>query len=316
MSQLLRIPDIPQRLVEILVESGAVPSQTDLLAAVEAGVPGLEMWPRTCKALGVPTRLTSYVEAIWCNTTLPVRPVPGNPLLTSSIAYSLLPWQVDKETPKDAYAIILSAFYCNRQCRDDTYEFTQAQRRLQGGHLQDLSKWLQPEEYILLLQLMLKEDWPQGFLFRSFLANPCSFGSKALTSKLLDLLEANQAHITYTSVCALLRSQPLSASELLSALERFAHHQVLVQVLSFHPAASSLTSAELLEALQQACSTGNTQYLCRLCQLPSVRALSAEELLPILAAAAATANEYIVFSMFQLPAAKQITPDLPRPQGF
>jgi hypothetical protein len=87
MPQLLRIPDIPQTLVEILVESGAVPSQTDLLAAVEAGVPGLEMWPRTCKASGVPTRLPSILEAIWCNTTVPVRPVPGTSFFITSLAY-------------------------------------------------------------------------------------------------------------------------------------------------------------------------------------------------------------------------------------
>jgi hypothetical protein len=180
-----------------------------------------------------------------------------------------------------------------------------------SGLLQDLSKWLQPEEYIQLLQWMLKEDWPQGFLFRSFLAEPPPLGSKPLTWKLLDLLEAKQAYITCTSGWALrglLSSQPLSASEFLSALERFAHHQVLVQMLSSHPTASSLTSAEVLGELQRACSTGNSEHVLSLCNLPSAKAVSAAELLPILKAAAlATDNTDVLNSLIALPAAKHMT---------
>jgi hypothetical protein len=77
MPTLLRIPDIPQTLVELLVQSGAVPSQHELLSAVEAGVPGLEVWPRTCMALGVPTGMSPFVKSIWCNTAPLVRPVLG-----------------------------------------------------------------------------------------------------------------------------------------------------------------------------------------------------------------------------------------------
>jgi hypothetical protein len=74
MPQLLRIPDIPQTLVEVVLQSGGVPSQHELMAAVEAGVPGLDIWPSTCKAIGIPTRLSPFVEALWSKTAPQVRP--------------------------------------------------------------------------------------------------------------------------------------------------------------------------------------------------------------------------------------------------
>ena len=70
--RLLRIPNIPGAVVELLVQNGAVPSENELLAAVEEGVPGLVVWPRACKAKEVPTQLSPLAEAIWCNTELPV----------------------------------------------------------------------------------------------------------------------------------------------------------------------------------------------------------------------------------------------------
>jgi hypothetical protein len=77
---LLKTPDIPQTVVELLVEGGAVPSQHELMAAVEAGVPGLEMWHRACKALGVPIQLSYIIEMIWRNSTMPVRTIGTLPL--------------------------------------------------------------------------------------------------------------------------------------------------------------------------------------------------------------------------------------------
>jgi hypothetical protein len=91
-------------------------------------------------------------------------------------------------------------------------------------------------------------------------------------------------------------------------LERFAHHEVLIQVLSSHPAASSISSAEVLGALQHACSTGNARQILTLCCLPSAKALSLAQLIPIMtAAAAATDDEGVVRSLFQIPAAQQMT---------
>ena len=73
MRKLLRIRDVPAAVVELLVQYGAVPTQSELLAAVKEGIPGLEVWPNACKTLGVPTRLSPLAQAIWCNEDLPVR---------------------------------------------------------------------------------------------------------------------------------------------------------------------------------------------------------------------------------------------------
>jgi hypothetical protein len=48
----------------------------------------------------------------------------------------------------------------------------------------------------------------------------------------------------------LIDSQPLSASEVLSALKRFGECAQLIQMMIFHPTASSVTSAEVLGSLR------------------------------------------------------------------
>jgi hypothetical protein len=233
------------------------------------------------------------------------------------IAETRLPSQVVKKpSAKEVHAIFLSAYYCNNVDSPRPKDGVEAAARISKlCHMNDyLLQWfgtlLQPDDSMLLVQWMLKTSF--GLTLTIVLADTPFIRLKPPTWKLLDLLEANQAYINYTSVCALrglLSSQPLSAREFLSALERFAHHQMLVQLLSSHPAASLLTSEEVLGALQHACSTGNIQHVLSLCYLPSAQALSAADLIPILAAAAAaTNNEGAVQSLFALPAAQHMTP--------
>jgi hypothetical protein len=319
MPTLLSIPDIPQSVVELLIQSGAVPSQRKLMVAMEANVPGLRVWPGAYKNLGVPTGLSPFVDAVFFNRPPQVRLVTGTSFalcVLQNITETLLRWQeFMKPSAKDVHAIFLSAHYLYNVDSRRKGDVDGQLARKKGLHclnkylLHEFGELLQPDDFMLLVQWMLRTGRLYSFII--FLADPPPVELRPPTWKLLDLLELYQAHSTHALFLPLhnlLGLHPLSASELLSALERFAHHQVLVEKLSSHPAAAVISSAEVLGALQHACSTGNARHVVNLCCLPAVKALSLAELVPIMAAAAAATDGISALqSLFDLPAVKHMT---------
>jgi hypothetical protein len=185
-----------------------------------------------------------------------------------------------KTTSEDVYAIFLSAYYCNN-VNDYLSPRIELLIQLKIELLQHLTNMLQPDEYLRLLQWMLRTVYP--ITLRTFLAEPPSENLRPSFCKLLDLLEANQAYLSHKgrALVLLLKFYDLSASEFLSAMERFSQHWPLVHALWHHPRANSLTSAELLGSLQDARSSGNTRHITNLSMLPSARALSAAGLISI-----------------------------------
>jgi hypothetical protein len=228
----------------------------------------------------------------------------------NSLLIFLLALQVDKETPKDVYDTFLSAYYC-ANVDSNTAEESAARvdklKHLNTHLLQDLSNKLQPDDYLRLLQWMLKRCSPTSLTL--FLEKPPPVALKPPTWKLLELVEANLAHITLNSICALQRlidSQPLSGSEFLTALERFGYSARMVQMMIFHPTASTITSAEVLRSLRDACSNRNKILLINLGFLAAVKTLSGADLVPLLAAATA-ANSTCDLSLRRLIAAQPLT---------
>jgi hypothetical protein len=218
-------------------------------------------------------------------------------------------------SPNDVYEIILSAYYCcnnvDRSIEENTDETAASAHYklfcLDNDLLHGLRGMLQPDEYMLLLQWILEKGSSHSLTV--FLRDPPPVRLQPPTWKLLDLLEANQAHMNRIDALLNLRKDyPLSASELLSAMERFSHHWYIKLKLCTHATTSSPTSAEMLGALQDACCSGVPDHELSLRHLPSAQALSAEELVPIMIAAAAADNSDAVTSLFTLPAAQHMTP--------
>ena len=173
---------------------------------------------------------------------------------------------------------------------------------------QGLYHSLQPDDVMLLLQWALQAGCLYIFI-SMFPLLPRAL--KPPTSQLLDLLEENKAQISCTSggrLLYLLSAQHLSAMELLSALELFADDERMVSILSYHPAAAAMTSAEVLGALRRALKMGDTQHFHNLCRLPAAHGLAAADLAPILASAAASSdNNAAVFRILEFPAAQDLS---------
>ena len=224
------------------------------------------------------------------------------------------------ETPADVYNIFLAAFYCTNSAHYKTDILSTRNPELDGEMesrmrfqyldtflLQGLYNSLQPDEVMLLLQWTLQAGCVYNFSSMSAKFPPAL---RPPAWQLVDLLEENKAQINWMSGYALetlLAAQHLSAVELLSALERFADHIIMVEILTSLTAAAALPSAEALGALRSALKMGDTEHVRSICKLPAVQGLAAAEMAPILASAAAIDNSAAVFTILRLPAAQNLS---------